>query len=290
MTDPKVSHLLDGKKRLETPKYKFPQKPFLKWVGSKRFLLPELLQHIPKEFNSYYEPFVGGGALFFALAPKLEKAYLSDLNPELIKTYRAVKDNPIKLTALLKVYESKHAERFFYQIRAKPFGETDVSHAARFIYLNKTCFGGLYRENQLGKFNVPFGHYENPKIADNFAIAGCSKLLAKAEIACQDFSKIAPEPGDFVYFDPPYHGANSLIFSAYNKGGFGIQEHIRLKQFIVDLTKNGVHLMLSGLDTEFLRELYKEPEYKIYSFESAHRISNAKSADSTRNELLITNY
>ena len=290
MTDSQVSHLCDGKKSPKPCPTTFPKKPFLKWVGGKRFLLPELLQHLPEEFNSYYEPFLGGGALFFSLAPKLNKVFLSDLNQELIKAFQAVKENPAKLIAILKVYESKNCEKFFYQLRAKPFGETDISHAARFVYLNKTCFGGLYRENQYGKFNVPFGHYESPKIADHFTIAGCSKLLKNTEIAFQDFASIKPEAGDFIYFDPPYHGANSLVFSAYNKNGFGIQEHIRLKQFIADLTKKGVHVMLSGLDSDFMRELYKENEYKIYSFKTTHRISNAKSANSSRNELIITNY
>ncbi len=290
MTDSQVSRLCDGKKPPKPNIQKFPQKPFLKWVGEKRFLLPELLQHLPKEFNSYYEPFLGGGALFFALAPKLKKVFLSDLNLELIKTYRAVKENPAKLIAILKVYESKSCEKFFYQLRAKPFGETDISHAARFVYLNKTCFGGLYRENQYGKFNVPFGHYESPKIADHFAIVSCSKLLKKAEISCHDFASIKPNAGDLVYFDPPYHGANSLVFSAYNKSGFGIQEHLRLKKLVSELTQKGVHIMLSGLDTNFLRELYKEPEYKIYSLDTSHRISNSKSANGKRDELLITNY
>lgn len=115
-------------------------------------------------------------------------------------------------------------------------------------------------------------------------------MLHKAQISCHDFEKIKPESGDLVYFDPPYHGANSLIFSSYNKQGFGIQEHLRLKKFITELTKNGVHIMLSGLDTDFLRELYKEPEYKIHSIEAIHRIANAKSANSKRKELLITNY
>ncbi|QGY44835.1 Dam family site-specific DNA-(adenine-N6)-methyltransferase [Maribellus comscasis] len=290
MTDPQVSHLLDGKKSPAANTNKFPQKPFLKWVGGKRFLLPELLQHIPKEFNSYYEPFVGAGALFFALAPKLEQAFLSDLNQDLIQTYQVVKESPSKLVSTLKFYASRHSEKFFYQLRAKPFVETDLGRAARFIYLNKTCFGGLYRENKFGKFNVPFGHYENPQIADHFAIYGCSKLLQIAELACHDFSKISPEPGDFVYFDPPYHGANNLVFSAYQKGGFGIQEHFRLKKFISELTQKGVHVMLSGLDTELLRDLYKEPEFNIHPIESNHRIANAKATISERKELLITNY
>lgn len=290
MTDLPVSHLCDGEKSPAPEQKPFPQKPFLKWVGGKRFLLPELLQHVPEKFNAYHEPFLGGGALFFALAPTLERAYLSDLNEDLIQTYQVVKESPSKLISTLKFYAAQHSEKLYYQLRTKPFTETDLGRAARFIYLNKTCFGGLYRENQFGKFNVPFGHYENPQIADHFAIYGCSKLLQKAELSCRDFAEIRPESGDLVYLDPPYHGANNLVFSTYNKGGFGIQEHFRLKKFISDLTKKDVHVMLSGLDTDFLRDLYKEPEFNIHPIESNHRIANAKSVVSDRKELLITNY
>ena len=184
--------------------------PIVKWVGGKRQLMFELLKNMPKSYNRYFEPFIGGGALFFELQP--EQAYISDMNEELINLYSVVRDNVYGLIDNLSKHEV--SKEYFLEIRnidrTEKYAEfSDVERASRFIYLNRTCFNGMYRVNSQGQFNVPFGHYKNPRIIDENNLLNCSELLKKTEIKCVDFSEILTkvQKGDFVYFEYLFENA-----------------------------------------------------------------------------------
>jgi DNA adenine methylase len=235
-------------------------RPVLKWVGGKGQLLPELVKRVPADFGSYHEPFVGGGALFFELAAhgKITTAYLSDINPSLIDVYMALRDCVDEVIKILKRH--RHDEDYYYKIRALQPEKLSLSErAARVIYLNKTCYNGLYRENRAGEFNVPFGRYKNPTICDEPNLRSVSCLLQSVSIERRHFSSIleVAQPDDFVYFDPPYHPASSTAnFTAYDRNGFGEQDQIQLRDIFSELTQKGVRAMLSNSDTPFIRRLY----------------------------------
>ena len=260
--------------------------PFLRWAGGKSQLLPELKKHLPERFRNYYEPFLGGGALFFGLYKEDKKAFLSDINPDLITTYKAVKDNPNKLTEKLKFHERYDSKSHFYFIRSlHSLVECKVSRAARFFYLNQTCFNGLYRENKKGEFNNSYG---NRKFKLNLTkIFNCSAILQNAKIEHRDFEKTKPKRGDFVYLDPPYYRENPKSFTRYSKKKFTVKDHIRLKKFANKLNKKGIKWMLSNSDNTFIRELYSE--YKIHKVKVTRHI-NPKSKNKHKIELIIKNY
>lgn len=261
-------------------------KPFLKWVGGKRALVDEIIARMPEKFNTYFEPFVGGGALFFELKKRgmLEgkKSYLFDANKELINTYNTVKNNPYELIEILKEFQNKHSHDFYYEIRAMDRENSftslpDAMRSARFIYLNKTCFNGLYRVNSKGFYNVPMGRYKNPAICDTSTILSASHALQDAEVLHVDFAKVLDfaKKGDFVYFDPPYYPLTATSsFTAYNQDIFLDDEQKRLFNTFEKLAKKGLHVMLSNSDTEFIKELYKD--YKI-DFVEMNRFINSKS-------------
>jgi len=233
-------------------------KPFIKWVGGKRQLLPQLLSRIPKEFGRYYEPFVGGGALLFELAPAV--ATISDTNGALIRTYRAVQNNVEEVIGRLQKFP--HDRDFFYEMRGLGLDcPTDIEVAARFVFLNKTCFNGLFRVNRSGQFNVPFGRHQNPAICDRDTLRACSKALAKVDIHVADF-EVAVEGarrGDLVYFDPPYLPLTvTSCFDAYTSDGFGIEDHQRLRDVARRLKQRGVHVMLSNSSSPLARSLYED--------------------------------
>ena len=262
-------------------------KPFLKWVGGKRALVDEIICRMPEQFGSYFEPFVGGGALFFELKKRgmLEgkKSYLFDTNFELINTYNTVKNNPYELIKILKDFQSKHSYDFYYEIRAMDREDSFLSlsetvRAARFIYLNKTCFNGLYRVNAKGFYNVPIGRYKNPAICDESLIYGASRALQDTEILHVDFAKVLDiaKKGDFVYFDPPYYPLTpTSSFTSYNQDVFLDDEQKRLFDTFEKLAKKGLQVMLSNSDTQFIKELYKD--YKI-DFVEMNRFINSKSS------------
>ena len=261
-------------------------KPFLKWVGGKRALVDEIIARMPEKFNTYFEPFVGGGALFFELKKRgmLEgkKSYLFDANFELINTYNTVKNNPYELIEILKEFQNKHSHDFYYEIRAMDRDNSftslpDAMRSARFIYLNKTCFNGLYRVNSKGFYNVPMGRYKNPAICDTNTILCASRALQDAEVLHVDFAKVLDfaKKGDFVYFDPPYYPLTpTSSFTSYNQDIFLDDEQKRLLNTFEKLAKKGLHVMLSNSDTEFIKELYKD--YKI-DFVDVPRFINSKS-------------
>ena len=248
-------------------------KPFLKWVGGKRQLLPELLARIPQGFDTYFEPFLGGGALFFALLP--EKAILSDTNLRLVRTYRAVRDDVDEVIAELSTYP--HDRVFFEELRRVDVDALcDVQVAAWMIYLNRTGFNGLYRVNKSGGFNVPFGRYKNPTICNPDRLIAASEALQGAEILHSSFTEVYKfaKPGDFVYFDPPYVPlSETSSFTSYTKDGFGIDLQMKLRDTASFLKERGVDVLLSNSSAGAVFELYEGFEIEeVY----ANRAINSK--------------
>ena len=264
-----------------------PATPFLKWAGGKTALLPELLKHVPPPPRRYHEPFVGGGALFFAAAPR--RAVLSDMNGELIHCWQQVRDDVCGVLEALAdhVYERTH----FEQVRAlDPLRLAPADRAARFIYLNKTCFNGLWRVNRAGRFNVPFGRYRNPSFHDpalliraSRALHGIEILHASFEIALQRTS-----PGDFVYLDPPYDPlSETASFTSYTREAFGWDDQKRLAAACAALDRRGVRFLLSNSVTPRIRELYRPFEQRLVR---APRHINCKGGARGRvDELLVFN-
>lgn len=233
-------------------------RPFLKWVGGKRQLLPALLPHTPARFGRYHEPFVGGGALFFHLRPA--RAVLSDTNARLIRTWTGVRDHVEDVITLLRGFP--HDRAFFEGLRAEAVdAKSDAEVAAWFIYLNRTGFNGLYRVNRQNRFNVPFGSYTNPTICDADTLRAASVALAETELMVEDFGAVLTraEPGDFVYFDPPYIPLSATSsFTAYTAGGFGMPEQARLRDTARALKARGVHVVLSNSSAQAVYELYAD--------------------------------
>jgi DNA adenine methylase len=235
--------------------------PFLKWAGGKRQLLPDILPLIPKGFNRYFEPFVGGGAVLFALQPQV--ATINDPNLELINCYQTIKNHPQALIQLASTY--KNDSDAYYQVReldrsAAFQSLSSLERAARLLYLNKTCYNGLFRVNRQGQFNVPFGSYKNPIIADPEVIHAISTYLNQADILYLngDFARAVQQAtrGDFVYFDPPYDPVSETAsFTSYSLNGFDREQQVRLQQTCDALTERGVKWLLSNSDTPFIRRL-----------------------------------
>ena len=266
-------------------------RPFVKWAGGKRQLLSILTNAAPQSYGRYFEPFIGGGAYLFSQLP--DRATISDINSELINCYQVIRDDVEALMRSLKLH--KNDEVHFYTTRAKDLRKlTKIQRASRFIYLNKTCFNGLYRENRSGQFNTPFGRYENPKIVDRENLLAISEYLNSADIkiSCGSFESVLTETvaGDFVYFDPPYVPLTKTAnFAGYVKGGFDINNQIELAKVYAELSDKGVFVMLSNSNTDVIHDLYKEFNIKTIH---ASRSINCKggSRGKEANEVLITNY
>ena len=266
-------------------------KPFLKWAGGKSQLLPQYAPLFPKKFNTYFEPFLGGGAVFFYLAP--QKAILSDINKELISTYNVVKNGVEELILELKKHKQKNKEKYYYRIRdLDPDALSPVERAARLIYLNKTCYNGLYRVNSQGKFNVPFSSYKNPLICDEEGLRAASFALQSADFRVGDFEEITfnlAKPEDFIYLDPPYYPlSDTANFTGYIPEGFGKREQERLAGIYKKLDKLGCYLMLSNSDTPFIRELYRG--FLIETVEAGRAINSKAEGRGKITELVILNY
>ncbi|MCR4403671.1 MAG: DNA adenine methylase [Firmicutes bacterium] len=231
-------------------------RPFVKWAGGKGQLVEQLAARMPGRYSAYHEPFVGGGALFFHLTPK--RAFLSDLNEELVNAFLVVKNDCESLLRRLRQY--KNSAEFYYEIRALDPKKLDsVERASRFIYLNKTCYNGLYRVNRQGRFNVPFGRYKNPVYADEVQLRLASQALQHADIRVADFEIVLDraEPGDFVYFDPPYQPiSDTSNFTSYTADAFDESQQRRLATVFRELDKRGCHVMLSNSDSPVIRDLY----------------------------------
>ncbi len=274
--------------------------PFIKWVGGKRGLLSQILPLFPKNFDNFFEPFVGGGAVFFemfsngTLADK--EIYLFDINKELINTYQVVKNRHQELIEKLEEFKSKHSKEFYYEVRSwdklDNFQEMDsIIKAARFIYLNKTCFNGLYRVNKKGFFNTPIGSYKNPNIADIKSIKNANCALQNCTIENYDFAEVLKyaKKGDFIYFDPPYYPLNTTSkFTSYSEFEFLEKEQERLFEVFYELDKRGCFVALSNSDTKFIKDLYKNFDI---NFINANRFINSKSNGRGKiSEVLVRNY
>jgi len=276
-------------------------KPFVKWVGGKRQLLKQFRErdlYPPYDFDpktaTYFEPFVGGGAMFFDLLPK--KAVLSDMNAELVTTYNVIKNDVEGLIKKLKEYQKKNNKEYFLKVRAQDFKKlSDVDVAARFIYLNRTCFNGMFRVNGSGQFNVPFGDNKNPLICDEENLRKAHDAMKYTKILHQDYGKVLEKAkkGDFVYFDPPYCPVNATSsFTSYTKEGFLEKQQIELKDAFMELHKRGCYVMLSNSDTPFINELYSGlgKKIKIHTVDAGRSINSKGTGRGKIKEVVVINY
>lgn len=268
--------------------------PFFKWVGGKRQLIPAIIKILPSNYTVYYEPFVGGGALLFHLQPK--KAIINDSNQELINTYLIIKNNLDELIDDLKTH--KNESDYFYDVRALDRSNnydnlSNVKKASRVIFLNKTCYNGLYRVNNAGEFNSPFGRYKNPNIVNEITLKAVSNYLNNnnIQILMKDFedSLINIKKGAFVYFDPPYHPVSkNSNFTGYVQGGFDMFDQVRLKKLCDKLNKKGINFLLSNSATPLIEDLYKD--YKITYVKAVRLINSNSNKRGEIDEVLIRNY
>lgn len=267
---------------------------FVKWAGGKTQLLEQFSKYLPKKFNGYLEPFVGSGALFFYIKKNFspEKVILSDLNKELITCFEVVRDNPEELIKLLIKHKKNHSKEYYYKIRDSDVSKlSKVEIAARLIYLNKTCFNGLYRVNSEGKFNVPIGSYKKPKIFNEIILRKASDLLQNVELKVMPFEQIFDfaKKEDFVYLDPPYYPLTKTSnFTSYTKDIFLEKEQEKLSEVFKELDKKGCFVMLSNSDHPFIKNLYKN--YRIIDVKARRAISCIGSKRGKINELVIRNY
>lgn len=269
--------------------------PVVKWVGGKRQLLEDILPLLPKRITYYCEPFLGGGAVLFAVQPK--KAMVNDLNTDLITMYTVVRDNVDALIESLKTH--KNTQEYFYKLRDADRNKehyaimSEVEKASRLLYLNKTCYNGLFRVNSSGEFNSPFGYYKNPNIVNEPVLRAVSSYFNSSEITfcSEDFEETLKKvpKGAFVYLDPPYDPVSDTAnFTGYNKGGFDRNEQIRLKNCCDQLTARGVKFMLSNSATDFIKELYKD--YDITIVKAKRAINANVTKRGAVDEVLIRNY
>ncbi len=271
-------------------------KPFTKWTGGKRQLLTELMDLIPREFNRYYEPFVGGGALLFELTP--ERATINDFNEDLILAYKVIRDNVEELINLLEIHKKNNSKDYYLDLRATDRDGRleemkDTEKAARLLYMLRVNFNGLYRVNSKNQFNVPYGRYKNPKIVDKELLYSISEYLNNNDIEIlsgdfEDAVAIAKE-GDFVYFDPPYAPVSSTSsFTSYTNEGFDESEQERLRDVFVDLKNKGVNVMLSNSDVKLIQDLYSDiPGIDIRVVKANRMINSNASKRGAINELII---
>ncbi|HHA7239606.1 TPA: DNA adenine methylase [Streptococcus pneumoniae] len=270
--------------------------PFTKWTGGKRQLLPVIRELMPKTYNRYFEPFVGGGALFFDLAPK--DAVINDFSAELINCYQQIKDNPQELIEILKVHQEYNSKEYYLDLRSADRDEridmmSEVQRAARILYMLRVNFNGLYRVNSKNQFNVPYGRYKNPKIVDEELISAISVYLNnnQLEIKVGDFEKaiVDVRTGDFVYFDPPYIPlSETSAFTSYTHEGFSFADQVRLRDAFKRLSDTGAYVMLSNSSSALVEELYKD--FNIHYVE-ATRTNGAKSSSRGKiSEIIVTNY
>jgi DNA adenine methylase len=265
--------------------------PFVKWVGGKRSIISEITSRVPEKFGHYFEPFIGGGALFFELRDHITTATLADANVDLVLTYKVIRDDVERLIMRLRNHAMKHSKEHYYEVRSWHDLTDPIEIAARLIYLNKTCYNGLYRVNNSGEFNVPMGNYTNPGIVQEDNLRACNKALQGVELIVGDFTLISPKEGDFVYFDPPYHPVSATAnFVGYGQGGFDEADQERLRNFLVKLHKSGAQVMLSNSNTPFIRKLYSDNFFSV-GIVNAPRMVNCKpNKRNSVEEVLITNY
>lgn len=267
--------------------------PVLKWAGGKRRLLHQYEEHFPQEFGSYFEPFVGGGAVFFWLHAKgaLEgkDVYLNDINPELVNLYDVLVNQCERLVNRLADHAKRHCEEHYYSVRSKDHRRMKpVTRAARLVYLNRTCFNGLYRVNSKGQFNVPMGRYKNPLICDEAGLWAASAALGKARLSLGTYRQIVQhaQKGDLVYFDPPYVPLNpTSSFTSYTKENFTLADQEELADTFGELAKKGVKVLLSNSDTPLVRELFSD--FSQHSILAPRAINSKADRRQKVSELLV---
>ncbi|MEM0143568.1 MAG: DNA adenine methylase [Candidatus Parvarchaeum sp.] len=266
----------------------------VKWAGGKKQLLTQFDKFFPNKIERYIEPFVGGGAVAFHIIKRFEPKFvlLSDINEEIVNAYNVVKNNVPELVSALTILAKNHSKEFFYKIReVDPNTLSNIEMAARFIYLNKTCFNGLYRVNSQGKFNVPIGSYKNPHIIDVNSLLEINKLLKNVIIKAMPFENVLEfaKKGDFIYLDPPYYPIKEgKSFTKYSKNDFSRLDQERLASLFNKLDSLGCKIMLSNSDTAFIRNLYRHYTKNIVH---ARRMINSDAGNrGAISELVITNY
>lgn len=272
-------------------------KPFVKWAGGKRQIMSEIKKYVPENYDTFYEPFVGGGAVFFELAPK--KAVINDYNSELMNVFECIKDEVKfdKMCTELNHHEANHSEEYYYQVRnidrdTKKYNKlADYKKAARTIYLNKACFNGLYRVNSKNEFNVPFGKKEkvNTYEGQNLGVVHCILNFNDVKLLSIDFEEAVKDAkkGDFVYLDPPYDSDTST-FNDYTENGFNKDEQIRLAKLFKELSDRGCYVMLSNHNTILVKEMYSD--YNIHIIEANRNINANGKKRKKVEEVIITNY
>lgn len=274
-------------------------KPFVKWAGGKRQLMAEIVKYKPKTYKKFIEPFVGGGSVFMEL--QHNKTVINDFNSELINTYIVVRDNLDALIQELEKHKEHDSKEYFYEMREWDRNgileeKSNVERAARFIYLNKTCFNGLFRVNSQGQFNVPYGNYKNPNIVNKEVLIADSKFLNKSGIKIMngDFEEATKtaRKGDFVYFDPPYAPLveDSQSFVGYTLNGFDYKEQVRLRDLFVELDKKGCFVMLSNSSSKLIHDLYSDYKENTVIIGATRNINSKASGRGKVDEVLVMNY
>lgn len=269
-------------------------RPFLKWAGGKRRLLDQFQQFFPRSFGEYFEPFLGSGAVFFHLraAGRVNHASLSDNSNELMVCYRTVRDTPFEVVEHLRSHQATHSKAHYYITRAiDPQTLSLPARAARTIYLNRTCFNGLYRVNRRGQFNVPMGSYKNPTILNEALLYASSAALQDTNLKSVDFAELvaSAREGDFIYCDPPYHPLNATSsFTSYTSDAFGEHEQRRLAEVVSQLASRGVLVMVSNSDTPLVREIYGH--LRINTVFAARAINCVASKRGPISEIVVTSY
>ena len=269
--------------------------PFLKWAGGKTQLLGQFSRFFPPRgtYEKYLEPFIGSGAVFFRLRPG--EAHLADNNDDLINCYKQIQGHVEAVVELLRLHKRLHSKRYYYKIRALNLQDlSPIERAARFIYLNKTCFNGLYRVNSRGGFNVPMGRYSNPPILDEKALQAVYGALRGVSLHFMEFERFCDEfagKGDFVYFDPPYYPVSKTAnFTSYTAGAFREEDQLRLRDIFEKLDRRGCLLMLSNSDTSFIRKAYKTYRKTTFKVSARRAINSSAKKRGPISELVVLNY
>lgn len=293
LTDSESSFLLKSQDKYTSRN----AKPFLKWAGGKQQLLAQYEAYFPSTFNRYLEPFIGGGAVFFHLwnTDRLpEQVFLFDNNQELINTYKIVRDNVDELIKILAIHKKTHDQEYYYEIRnldRQNVALSDVERAARTIYLNKSCYNGLYRVNRKGQFNVPMGSYKNPAILQEEILKAANAALQHASLEVRDFQTVVDfaQSGDFFYFDPPYHPlSKTASFTGYTAGSFGDKDQRNLAAVFTRLSEKGCLCMLSNSHTPLILQLYQK--FRIETVQANRAINSDSKGRGSIQEVVVLNY
>ena len=284
-------------------RYELPKcYPFVKWAGGKAQLLSKLDKYFPPKISRYFEPFIGGGAVFFYIVSQKNgrfESFLSDINEELIIAYKTIRDHVEELILILKGHEKEYKKsptEYYYELRTNIKLYNDIERTARFITLNKTCYNGLYRVNKNGIFNVPIGRYKNPIICDVSNLRNISIILnhSNTNLHISDYKNILlkkTKEGDFIYLDPPYYPISiTSNFTSYTNNGFTNKDQEELAKIFKKLTDRGCKILLSNSDSEYIKELYSEFKENIIEVKVQRAINSKASNRKGHTELIIRNY